>query len=257
MPKFARPNTYTGKQANQQWTGQTRFANSVEALAGDSDELAISPLTLSQAATGFVPAATTLVAGKVFLATNAETVTGTNTTKAVTPDDVTARLAAPGPIGGTTPAAATFTSLTATGTVNLNATGSGVTTIGTGGTGATNIGNATGNTSVTGSLTASGDVVLSSVATKISMNGGAATDFIGTGTLVNGTVTIANTNIAAADRILISRISTGAGSTTLGILTYTISAATNFVVESRIVGTPGSVQTGDQSTFSYVIFRQT
>ena len=62
--------------------------------------------------------------------------------------------ASPPAIGTGTPAAATFTSLTAAGTVNLNASGAGVTTIGTGGTGATNIGNATGNTVVTGTLTA-------------------------------------------------------------------------------------------------------
>lgn len=53
--------------------------------------------------------------GIVELATNAETVTGTDTTRAVTPDGLTDRLAAPGTIGGTTPGAATFTDVTVNG----------------------------------------------------------------------------------------------------------------------------------------------
>lgn len=67
------------------------------------------------------PYATTTSPGVVQLATNAETVTGTNATHAVTPANVTARLAAPGAIGGTTPAAGTFTSVTAS-TGNITAT---------------------------------------------------------------------------------------------------------------------------------------
>ena len=59
-------------------------------------------------------AATTSAPGIVQLATNAITVTGTNATEAVTPAGLTARLAAPGAIGGTTPAAGTFTAVTAT-----------------------------------------------------------------------------------------------------------------------------------------------
>ena len=54
---------------------------------------------------GFVEpsTATTDVEGLVELATNAETGTGTATDLAVTPDDLTFKLAAPGTIGGTTP----------------------------------------------------------------------------------------------------------------------------------------------------------
>jgi hypothetical protein len=84
----------------------------------------------------------------------------------------------------------------------------------------------------------------------------AATNSIGLGTLSSGTVTIANTNIAAGDVILLTR--TGAnGSTTLGVLSYSISASTSFTVTSLILGTPGSTQTGDTSTFSYIIVRPT
>ena len=159
--------------------------------------------------------------------------------------------------------AGSFTSLTVTpgptsvtGTTNINTSGSGVTSIGTGGTGATNIGNATGNTTVTGALNVTGNLNLTSVATLMSMNGGAVTDFIGTGTLAAGTITIANTNIAAADRIFISRTAPNA-STTLGEIRYTISAGASFTVESLIIGTPGSTETGDLSSFAYFIVRQT
>ena len=58
-----------------------------------------------------VPASVT-VSAHVELATNAETVTGTDTDRAVTPDGLTDKMAAPGEIGGTTPAAGTFTDVT-------------------------------------------------------------------------------------------------------------------------------------------------
>ena len=163
---------------------------------------------------------------------------------------------------------------TVLGTLNINATGSKITTIGTGGTGAVNIGNATGNTSVTGSLTATttltatlgaitataGDFVatngglqLQTVGNKISIKAG-TTGFCGTGTLSSGTVTINNTNIATGDIILLTRTAAN-GSTTFGILTYTISNGASFTVTSLILGTPGSTQTADTSTFAYVIIR--
>ncbi len=155
-----------------------------------------------------------------------------------------------------------FTALTVTGTTLINASGAGVTTIGTGGTGAVNIGNATGNTAFTGSTTTSGNitttagnVVISGAAKQLQVEGGAVTDFIGTATiLAGGTITIANTNIAANDRIFIQRVSANS-STVLGELSYTISAATSFTVTSLILGTPASPQTADVSTFTYFIVR--
>jgi hypothetical protein len=62
---------------------------------------------------------TTTAKGVVELATDAETVTGTDTARATTPANITARLAAPGTIGGTTPGAATFTTVTTTGGIEL------------------------------------------------------------------------------------------------------------------------------------------
>ena len=100
-----------------------------------------------------------------------------------------------------------------------------------------------------------GNVLINGSAKQLRIKGGAVTDFIGTGTLTSGTQTIANTNIATTDRIHLQRIAAN-GSTTLGELTYTISAATSFTVTSLILGTPGSTQTGDTSTYTYEIIRQ-
>jgi len=47
MPKFVRSTSYTGRKANQQKTGQSRFANLTEAISGSSSQLIISPSTLS------------------------------------------------------------------------------------------------------------------------------------------------------------------------------------------------------------------
>ena len=97
---------------------------------------------------------------------------------------------------------------------------------------------------------------IATVAKTLLVNGGAVTDFIGTGVLTAGTQTIANTNIATGDIILLTRTGVAA-STTLGVLTYTISNATSFTVTSVILGTPGSTQTGDVSTYAYFIVRPT
>lgn len=107
----------------------------------------------------------------------------------------------------------------------------------------------TGNFNVSG-----GHLEISSVARTLRVNGGAVTDFIGTGVLTAGTQTIANTNIATGDVILITRTAVNA-STTLGEFTYTISNLTSFTVTSVILGTPGSTQTGDVSSYAYFIIR--
>jgi len=109
-----------------------------------------------------------------------------------------------------------------------------------------------GNTSVS----TGGDLIISAAAKKLTIKGGAVTDFIGEATLTAGTVTIANTNIATTDRIFISRRSIN-GSTALGMFTYTISAATSFTVRSVQQATPAATETNDVSIIEYVIIRQT
>jgi len=61
----------------------------------------------------FIPDSSATVKGKVELATDAETVTGTDTARAVTPANLTAKMAAPGAIGGTTPSTIVGTTITA------------------------------------------------------------------------------------------------------------------------------------------------
>lgn len=220
MPKFARPNSYTGKQSNQHWTGDTRSATLAETLDGVSPQTYISPLTLAAAVGVVVPAATETVAGKVELATNAEAVTGTDATnKAIIPSSLTARLAAPGAIGGTTPAAGTFTSVTANGNITKNVAGN--------------------------------KDIYTSLATTTTAGANSA----GTVTLVGGTATISTTAVTANSKIRIYRQSVGAtGAAALGILSIgTIVAATSFVINSALTATATSLATTDVSVVFWEI----
>lgn len=74
----------------------------------------------------------------------------------------------------------------------------------------------------------------------------------GSATLVAGTVTVTNAKIKSTSKIFVSRVAANA-STTLGELSYTISANTSFTINSLILGTPGSVQTADVSSVAYFI----
>lgn len=121
-------------------------------------------------------------------------------------------------------------------------------------TSATTIQSGSGGITLTGAVTASSNVTLNGAATKLSVHGGAVTDFIGTATLNNGTVTVANTNIAATDRILVSRSAVNASSA-LGVFTYSISAATSFTI-TALKPADATTETGDASTVSYFIVRQ-
>ena len=113
----------------------------------------------------------------------------------------------------------------------------------------------TGITATTGNITATlGDVVINGAAKQLQVHGGAATDFIGTATLTNGTVTVLNTNIAATDRIFVTRSAVNA-STALGVFKVVKTAATNFVI-TACKPTDGTTETGDASTVEYFIVRQ-
>lgn len=169
------------------------------------------------------PYATTSSPGVVQLATNAETVTGSNATHAVTPANVTARLAAPGAIGGTTPAAGTFTSVTAsTGNIvatlgNISSTAGSVsagTTV-TAGTGMTvttgNLAVSAGNANVTGNVIAS----KSSAGTNVTAQ---VTNSDNTNAASNGGVEIAAGGASGGDPYLSFQISgVGASTMTMGL----------------------------------------
>jgi hypothetical protein len=112
----------------------------------------------------------------------------------------------------------------------------------------------TGAVANSSTITSAGNILINGAGKYLGVHHGAVTDFMGTGTLSSGTVMIANTNIATGDMIILSRIAAN-GSTTFGELSYTISNAASFTVTSLILGTPGSTQTADSSTFSYLIVR--
>jgi len=79
MPKFARPTSYNGNQSNKNLTGSTRAANAVEAAAGVSEQLYISPATMSAAVSALDPLVTTgpITAGTTLTATLGD-ITATN-----------------------------------------------------------------------------------------------------------------------------------------------------------------------------------
>lgn len=209
------PTSYNGQKATTAKMGAVRFATEAEATAQVMDDVALSPATGVLA----IPAATTTVQGKVRLATNAEAVTGSLTTNvAINPGSLTARLAAPGTIGGTTPGAGHFT------TVDT------ITTIISGTTLTATLGNITATNGNIVKGTAGNKDVYTSVASTTTAGANSA----GTVTLVGGTATISTTAITASSLIRLYRQSVGAtGAAATGNLSIgTITAATSFVINS-------------------------
>lgn len=106
----------------------------------------------------------------------------------------------------------------------------------------------------TGDVQISSNLGLTTAATQLQVEGGALTDFIGQTTLAAGTVTVANTNIAATDRIFLTAISTGAA-VAIGRLDVSIIASTSFTITS-INPTNNTTETNDVSVVNYFIVRQ-
>jgi len=116
----------------------------------------------------------------------------------------------------------------------------------------------TGDTSklrVVGTTSCDGDLQISTAGKQLQIEGGLVTDFIGSATLSSGTVTVANTNIAATDYIFITRQSINSSSA-LGMFTYSINAGTSFTITAVQPSTPASTETNDDSIVKYVIIRQ-
>lgn len=111
-----------------------------------------------------------------------------------------------------------------------------------------------GGITLTGIVTSANTIKINGAATQLQVHGGAVTDFIGQATLTNGTVTVANTNIAATDRIFVNRSAVNASSA-LGVFKVVITAATNFVI-TACKPADGTTETGDASTVDYFIVRQ-
>lgn len=196
-----------------------------------------STITFSVPATfiapGTIASTTTITAGTALVATT--TVTG-GTGVVATTGNISAsagNVSASGTVTGGTGVIAT--------TGNVSATA-----------GAVNAG--TSMTATAGDITATlGNVVVNGAAKHFSCHGGAVTDFIGQAVLVNGTVTVANTNIAATDRIFVTRSAKNA-STAYGSFQVVITAATNFIITSCKSDT--TTETNDASTVDYIIVRQ-
>lgn len=95
-------------------------------LLTDNSEPVATKVYADNLAIAGAPVSTETVAGIGQLATNAEAVAGTPSTGAlalfVTPSNLASVFAAPPATGGTTPAAGTFTDLTANGTISLDTT---------------------------------------------------------------------------------------------------------------------------------------
>lgn len=141
-------------------------------------------------------------------------------------------------------------------TVNI-ATGAGAKTLTIGSTNTTStttVNSGSGGIQLVGNVDlTTGSLQIEGAAQRLAVEGGAVTDFIGQGTLVLGTLTIANTNIAANDRVFVQRSALN-GSAGLGDYLVTISAGASFTVDS--VNSVGVVVTDDISTFDYFIVRQ-
>jgi len=122
--------------------------------------------------------------------------------------------------------------------------------------------NAGAVTVTSGAITASsgdivatdGNVLINGAAKQLRVKGGAVTDFIGQATLTAGTVSIANTNIAAGDKVMVSRQGIN-GSTALGVFDVAIVAATSFSITARKTA-DATTETNDISIVDYFIVRQ-
>lgn len=219
MPKFARPNSYTGKQSNKNWTGQVRAATDSEAIAGTSEQLYISPAVLEAILNNLLPLASETIAGVAEIATQSETNIGTDDETILTPLKLKTNLTTPPAIGGTTPAAGTFTTLTANGNIIKNVAGN--------------------------------KDIYSSVASTTTAGDNSA----GTVTLVGGTATISTTSITANSLVRLYRQSVGAtGAAALGFITLgTITAGTSFVINSVQSTDATALQTTDVSVIFWEI----
>lgn len=207
-------------------------------LLGDSTD-GVSVVGTAGTQTVNVAAATTTQRGTMETSTDAESVTGTSTAVAVTPASLTARLAAPGAIGGTTPAAGAFTTVSATSTVTAGTT----------------------LTATLGAITATnGNVVLGTAGNKIMSTSVASTTTAGANsfgkvTLVGGTATVSTTAVTANSIIYLTRQGIGAtGAAALGQLSVgTITAATSFVINSLLTADATALATTDVSSIGWFI----
>lgn len=182
---------------------------------------------------------TTSQKGVGVLSTNAQAVTGTGTTQAVTPAALTARLQAPGAIGGTTPGSGAFTTVSATSTITAGTTLTAT------------LGNITATNGNIVRGTAGNKDIYSSVATTTTAGANSA----GTVALSGGTATVSTTAVTASSQIRLYRQGIGAtGAAALGILTLgTVTAGTSFVIRAVQAADATALQATDVSVIGWEI----
>lgn len=162
-----------------------------------------------------------------------------------------AAITAPGSLTTTTSLAATTT---VTGGTGVTATTGNITaTAGNVSAGAA-VSATTTVTAGTDLVSTAGNVLIQGAGKQLRVEGGAVTDFIGQATLALGTVTVLNTNIAAGDKIFVSRQGIN-GSTALGVFDVAITPATSFSI-TALNPTDATTQTNDTSIVDYFIVRQ-
>jgi len=256
------PPGVTGTPTTQ--PSQIRAATAAEAAAGTLTNVYISPATADSATAldfasppvlGFgsttprpVHATTLSAVGAVTINTSgaASSSIGTGGTGAVNIGNTTGNTAVTGTLTSSAGITATTGNIVAS-AGNLAATLGSVSA-------GTTVTAGTGITATTGNITAtSGNVVVNGAAKQYQCHGGAVTDFIGQAVLVAGTITVANTNIAATDRIFVTRSAKNA-STAYGTFEVVITPATNFVITACKADT--TTETNDVSTVDYIIVRQ-
>lgn len=200
---------------------------------------------------GNVPQATTSIAGKAALATQGEVNTGTNNTKIVTPLTLKTNLTTPPAIGGTTPAAGAFTTLSATGAITGGSTIASTTTITAGTTLTATLGaiTATNGNIVRG--TAGNKDIYSSVASTTTAGANSA----GTVTLVGGTATVSTTAITSSSIVRLTRQGVGAtGAAALGMLSKgTVVNGTSFVINAWSAADATALAATDVSSIGWEI----
>ena len=97
--------------------GKVELATTTETTTGTDTTRACTPAGVAAVAIAGAADASESTKGILKLSTTAQMTAGTDNTSAMTPTKVAAKFAAPGAIGGTTPAQGDFTGLTADGTV--------------------------------------------------------------------------------------------------------------------------------------------
>ena len=214
------------------------IGGAIAPVAGNIDILGTAAQGLSFAGTagtltGTIADWTTAQKGVGVLSTNAQAVTGTGTTQAVTPAALTARIQSPGAIGGATPGSGSFTTLTTTTTIVAGTT----ITSTLGNIIATN-GNFVGSTAGTGFQFAA-NTATGAAASPIVINSRAGQAIFTTVSIAAAadlTLTITNSAITASTTQVIYSMSGATTGSALSIKSVTNSAGSSAVVITNGTG---------------------